>query len=311
MKNILFIFFVVLSVPLLKAQDMETVDATVSLYPKTFASADVLADFIKRDFKTQKEQLRAGYSWLIHNVSYEPKEFYDHKFQYRILEERNQKAAASRELIIERTVTAGLAVCEGYALTLERLCERLGINAYVVRGDTKTTIEDIERSFKKNHMWMVAIIDNKPVLCDPTWGAGRYNGAFIKDPSYFFFNTKPSLFLNTHCPEVFSDAYVMKSVSREAFAKRPLLIKKDLLPQEVSPKNGTLSGKQLSKGITFRLTLESAEALSYTLGNNQKVAVNAVMKDGKVTFEVSSKTKVDALVIYQNDQPIIGYKIKR
>jgi len=311
MKNYLILLCFLLFGSFLKAQDMETVDATVSLYPKTFESADVLADFIKRDFKTQKEQLRAGYSWLIHNVSYEPKEYYDHKFQYRILEERNQKAAASRELIIERTVTAGLAVCEGYALTLERLCERLGINAYVVRGDTKTQIEDIERPFKKNHMWLVAIIDNKAVLTDPTWGAGRYNGTFIKDPSYFFFNTRPRLFLNTHCPEVFSDAYVMKSVSREAFSNRPLLIKKSLLPEQVSPKNGTLSGKKLSKGMPFSLQLATADNLTYILGNEQAVALKATKTDGKVNFDIKAKTKASALVIYQDNKPIVGYKIKR
>jgi hypothetical protein len=257
------------------------------------------------------DQLRAAYSWLIHNIEYDPQEYYKFKFQYRILEERNQKTAASREMIIKRTVQLGVAVCEGYALSLERLCELLEINAYVVRGDTKTRISDIERAFDKNHMWMVAVIDQKAILLDPTWGAGRYNDRFIKAPSYFYFDTAHELFLNTHMPEVFEDAYVPFSLSRENFSKHPLLIQKELKHVDILPKSGVLKTKELSKGIKFAFPSKAPSKVYYVIDNGAQHSVD-FETDGMVTrFSIATKEKGGSLVIYADEQPIIGYKIKK
>lgn len=294
-----------------KGQDFEKVDALVSLYPNRVDRPEVLANFIARDFKTPIEQLRAAYSWLIHNIAYDPQEYYKFKFQYRILEERNQKTAASREMIISRTIQNGVAVCEGYALTLERLCELLGINGYVVRGDTKTRVSDIERSFDKNHMWMVAIVDQKAILLDPTWGAGRYNERFIKAPSYFYFDTPHEQFLNTHMPEVFDDAYVSFRLSRENFSKRPLLIKKDMRHEDVFPKSGVLRAKEAAKGIEFAFPMEAVKTVYYVIDNGAKHPVNFQSESSIIRFVVKTKEKGNSLVIYADEKPIIGYKIKK
>ena len=293
------------------AQDFEKVDALVSLYPNRVDSPEVLAKFIARDFKKPMDQLRAAYSWLIHNIEYDPQEYYKFKFQYRILEERNQKTAASREMIIKRTVQNGRAVCEGYALTLERLCELLDINGYVVRGDTKTRVSDIERSFDKNHMWMVAVLDQKAILLDPTWGAGRYDERFIKAPSYFYFNTAHELFLNTHMPEVFADAYVPFKLSRENFSKRPLLILKDLKHKDVLPKSGVLRAKELAKGIRFAFPYNTPSKVYYVIDNAAKQPVDFEADGNLIRFDIATKEKGSSLVIYADEQPIIGYKIKK
>lgn len=293
------------------SQDFEQVDATVSFYPSSFITDQALAAKIKKDFTDPKEQLRAGYSWLINNVAYDPQEYYTYKFQYRILEERNEKMAESREGIISRTVKEGVAVCEGYALTLERLCELLGINAYVVRGDTKTQPSDIGRPFDKNHMWLVAIIDKNPMLLDPTWGAGRYNGAFIKSPSYSYFDTPPSQFLKSHYPEVFDDAYVFFDLSKEEFSKQPLLISEQLTIDAIRPQEGILKSKMLSKGIVFSLPGIKAEQITYTLDTNEKIPTDFQNEGNGITCMITAKTKAQSLVIYADDIPIIGYKIKK
>lgn len=293
------------------SQNYEKVDATVSFYPESFETDQALAAQIKKDFIDPKEQLRAGYSWLIHNVAYDPQEYYTYKFQYRILEERNEKMAASREGIISRTVKNGVAVCEGYALTLERLCELLGINAYVVRGDTKTQPSDIGRPFDKNHMWMVAVIDNTPMLLDPTWGAGRYNGTFIKSPSYTYFDTPASQFLKSHYPEIFDDAYVDFNLSKEDFSKQPLLISKQLTIDEIRPNKGIIKSKLLSKGIVFSLPGIQAKKLTYTLGTNEKIPLDFQKENEGIICMIMEKTKAESLVIYADDTPIIAYKIKK
>ncbi len=292
-------------------QNYEEVDAIVSFYPDRFETDQALAAQIKKDFTQPKEQLRAGYSWLINNVVYDPQEYYTYKFQYRILEERNEKMAESREGIINRTVKEGVAVCEGYALTLERLCELLGINAYVVRGDTKTQPSDIGRPFDKNHMWTVAIIDEEPMLLDPTWGAGRYNGTFIKSPSYVYFDTPASQFLKSHYPEIFDDAYVNFNLSKDDFSKQPLLISEQLIIDEISPKEGTLKSKILSKGIVFSLPGIQAKQMSYTLDANKKFSLDFQNENNGIICMIMEKTKAQSLVIYADDIPVIAYKIKK
>lgn len=293
------------------SQEYEKIDATVSFYPKNYETAEALAKKIKKDFTNPKQQLRAAYSWLIHNVTYDPEEYYTYQFQYRVLEERNKKMAETREAIIDRTLQLGIAVCEGYALTLERLCELLGIQAYVVRGDTKTKPADIGRYFVKNHMWMVAIIDKMPILLDPTWGAGRFQEVFIKSPSYYYFDTPAPLFLKNHYPEVFEDAYVNFKLSREAFSLRPLVIRNRLTVAQVSPKEGILKAKELAKGIVFSLQGITAEHVSYTLDNSEKIKADFTIENDTLACTITTKTKAQSLIIYADDTPIIGYKITR
>ncbi len=293
-------------------QQEDAVNALVSLYPKSVKSPEELALFIARDFDTPLDQLKAGYTWLVNNVAFDPEEYYAFKFQYRILEERNQKAAQSREEIIERTLQNGKAVCEGYALTLERLCELLKINAYVVRGDTKTRVSDIGRPFDKNHMWLVALIDNKAVITDPTWGAGRHDGKrFIKDPTYYYFDTPHLEFLQTHMPEVFSDAYVGQRLTRTQFSNRPLLIQRELKAAGISPASGILSSKKLKDGIVFKIARAKPASVTYSINGQSPQEVAFEHKDGQLTFVITAKTKAGDLIIYTDNQPLIGYKIKK
>ncbi len=292
-------------------QDYEKVDATVSFYPKSFETPQALAKKIKKDFTNPKEQLRAGYSWLINNVAYDPEEYYTYQFQYRVLDERNEKMAETREAIINRTLQLGIAVCEGYALTLERLCELLDIQAYVVRGDTKTKPSDIGRYFVKNHMWMVAIIGDNALLLDPTWGAGRYQDTFIKSPSYYYFDTPAPLFLKNHYPEVFEDAYVNFTLSKEDFIQQPLVIRKRLTVADISPKEGIIKAKELSKGIVFSLRGIKAESVSYTLDDAQKTKVDFTIENDVLACMIATKTKGESLIIYVDDKPVVGYRIKK
>jgi hypothetical protein len=187
----------------------------------------------------------------------------------------------------------------------------LGINGYIVRGDTKTRVSDIERAFDKNHMWVVAVVNQKAMLFDPTWGAGRYNETFIKAPSYFYFNTPHEQFLNTHMPEVFDDAYVNFRLSRENFSKRPLLIQKGLAHSDIAPKSGVLKAKILAKGIEFLLPLQAPNTVHYVLDNGVKRPMEFESDAGTIRFTIATKEKANSLVIYADEQPIIGYKIKK
>lgn len=305
-----YLSFLFLSVPAL-SQDYERIDATILLYPKTFDTPEALSKFITRDFVTDEEKVRAIYSWIIQNIAYEPDEYKQFDFKFKNYRERNQKEQKTREKVIERTLKKGIAVCEGYAMLFEKLCELQGISNYLVRGDTKSNFNDIGRSFAKNHMWNVVYIDDKPYLFDPTWGAGRFNGKFIKEPSYFYYKTPPHLFFKTHYPEMLEDAYIDNIVSREVFSAMPLIISEKLRIEDVEkPITGIIRSEDYFDSVEFTINNCDPEIVAYSYGKEKRILETVERTQGRVKFDIPLELGVDKLLIYFDDEPALGFKIK-
>lgn len=294
------------------AQDYERIDATIQLYPTSFNSAEELSNFITRDFHSEEEKVRAIYTWIIQNVAYEPEEYKKFNFNFKNYRERNLKEEKTRAKVIQRTVQKGIAVCEGYAMLFERLCELQGISNYLVRGDIKTNFNDIGRPFKRVHMWNVVIIDAHPYLIDATWGAGRYQGKFIKEPSYFYYKTPPELFAKTHYPQLEEDAFLSKPFSKEEFAALPLLIEPNLKMEDLQePKLGVISSVDSDGMINFSVknATPKAVAYSYSYGKDKK-PVEVTLADNTLQFDIPIELGGDKLLIFFDDKPALGYKVK-
>jgi len=306
--SVIAIFFVI---TLSFSQDYERVDATILLYPTTCNSPEEISAFITRDFQTEDEKVRAIYSWIIQNVAYDPNEYKKFDYRFRNYRERNKKEEITRNKIIHRTLQKGIAVCEGYAFVFERLCELQGITNYLVRGDTKSTIEGIGSEFKTNHLWNVAIIDGKSYLFDPTWGAGKYNQKFIKEPSYFFYKTLPELFIKTHYPNLFEDALVSEKISKQEFSEMPLIIDKQLLISDIlSPDKGIIYSDMYFDEIQFVIKNVHSKNISYSFGNKQKEVLKLTKKENLVEFSVPLQLGVKTLLIYFDGQPALGYRVE-
>ena len=304
-------FFFLLITPFVQAQDFERVDAAIQLYPETFENAEQLSRLIQRDFETDAEKVRAMYSWMVRNIAYDPDEYKKFNYNFKSYRERNEKEEATRKKIIARTLQEGVAVCEGYAMVFERLCELQGIPNYLVRGDTKATFNDIGRPFKNNHMWNVATIDGRPYLFDVTWGAGKYNGRFIRDISYFWFQTPPESFFNSHYPAQYEDAFLSEAVSREEFARRPIIINDTILSENIeSPSTGIISDEANSGVIEFRLQIKSPNTITYSFGGEKKKVSEIGVEGGSVVFEVPLELGAEWLLISFDDQPALGYVIE-
>lgn len=305
----IILFFMSVSMSLF-AQDHERVDATILLYPHSFDSPEQLSKFITRDFKTEEDKVRGIYSWIIQNIAYEPDEFKQFNYNFKDYRERNEKEEKTREKIINRTLKKGIAVCEGYAMLFEKLCELQGISNYLVRGDIKTNFNDIGRPFKKSHMWNIAVIDGKQYLFDPTWGAGRYHGKFIKEPSYFYYKTKPELFLKTHYPSMYEDALVDTVLPKEVFSGMPLLILKELELDHVErPLGGIIRTEEYFDTIGFTITNFNPKEIKYTYGSDLMEVKDKEIIDGKLHFEIPIESEASTLLIYFDEQPALGYKI--
>ncbi len=293
------------------AQDLERVDATILMYPKSFDGPEQLSKFITRDFFTEEEKVRAIYSWIIENVSYNLEEFKQFDFSYKKISERNEKEVATREKIIKRTLQKGKAVCEGYAMLFEKLCELQGIENYLVRGDIKSNFDDIGRPFEKTHMWNVAFIDGIPHLFDPTWGAGKYKGKFIKEPDYFYYNTPPEKLINTHYPDMAEDSFLKEIPSRLAFSERPIIIEKTLIAENIlKPKTGIIRMEDYFDELFFEIETIQTDEITYSYGNEILSVQKLQSENGVTTFSVPLELGVETLLIYFNGKPALGYKIK-
>ena len=292
------------------AQDLVRVDATIQLYPERFDSTDGLTAMITRDFISEEDKIRAIYGWIINNVAYDPEEYKKFNYSFKNYRERNAKEEKTRKQIIARTISRGVAVCEGYAMLFEKLCSDQGITNYLVRGDIKSNFNDIGRPFNKSHMWNVAYIDGKPHLFDPTWGAGKYNGKFIKDPSWYFYKADPRHFVKTHFPDVDEDTLLEAMVSREMYRSWPIVIDQELTLEDLGDQtSGIINAMEVSSPLRFELNMDEETDVSYTFGRD-KETVDASIIDGKLVFEIPFDLGEENLLIYFNDKPALAYKIR-
>lgn len=293
------------------SQEYERVDATILLYPENVDTPEELSKFITRDFTSEEEKVRAIYSWIIQNVAYDPDEYKQFNYNFKDYRERNSKEEKTRDKVIKRTLQNGTAVCEGYAMLFEKLCELQGISNYLVRGDIKTNFNDIGRPFKNSHMWNVAVIDGTSYLFDPTWGAGRYNGGFIKEPSYFYYKTEPELFFKTHYPSMFEDAFIDTMISKEFFSSMPLIISEQLRMSDLeSPLMGTLRTDEYFDEIPFRVNNCEAEVIYYTYNSDKQPVQKQETVGNRTRFTVPLELGAETLLIYFDDKPALGFKIR-
>ncbi|MCF6308449.1 MAG: hypothetical protein L3J09_10895 [Flavobacteriaceae bacterium] len=306
-----FFLLLVFATTTLFSQDYERIDATILLYPNTCESPEEISKFITRDFQTEEEKVRAIYSWIIQNIAYEPSEYKKFDYRFSNYRERNKKEEITRNKIINRTLQKGIAVCEGYAFLFEKLCELQGITNYLVRGDTKTTIEGIGKEFNTNHMWNVAIIDGKSYLFDPTWGAGKYNQKFIKELSYFYYKTPPKQFIKTHYPDIFEDALVLESMSKQEFSEIPLIINRDLLISDIiTPNKGIIYTEMYFDEVQFLIKNTNPKEITFSFGGEQNEVSKLIKKENLIEFSVPLQIGVKTLLIYFDDAPALGYRIE-
>lgn len=309
MKN-LNLILCFLAFPVVFGQDYARIDATIELYPESFDNIEDLSAMISRDFSTEEEKVRGIYSWIIRNVAYDPDEYKKFNYNFKNYRERNSKEEKVREQTINRTLSKGIAVCEGYAMLFEKLCTLQGISNYLVRGDIKTHFNDIGRPFEKIHMWNVAVIDGQGYLFDPTWGAGKYQGRFIKEPTYFYYKTPPELFIKTHYPELQEDTFLGSMVPREVYAKWPLIIIDEMTQDDIEmPLTGIIDPETSLGQIDFGIRWDTTVAVSYSFGN-EKVEVTTSDDNGLLRFAVPFELGQRNLLIYFNDEPAIAFKVK-
>jgi len=293
----------------LLAQDFERVDATIELYPESFETPEAFSYLLTRDFTSEDDKVRAIYTWLIQNVTYDPEEYKKFNYSFKNFRERNAKEEKTRNKIILRTLQQGKAVCEGYAFVFEKMCQLQGIDNYLVRGDTKTHFNDIGRPFKKNHLWNAAKVSGVWQLFDATWGAGKYREKFIKEPTYKYFKIAPRQLLKSHFPSMKEDQFLKDPIDFSNFSNMPLIIDSALLSEDIlSPKKGIIDSKMSMNTLYFEIVKDSPQKVAFDYGNG-KQEVTFEVKDQIVHFSIPVQTGTNFLLIYFDEKPVLGYKV--
>lgn len=140
-------------------------------------SSSSLAGYIHKNFRSPRQQIAAAYRWITYNIEYDK----DSMLYINWSKETDEKIAA--------TLRRKKGVCDNFASVFADVLNRMQIPAYVVNG---LTLQN-GRAARTAHSWVALQLENKWLLCDPTWDAG-YHAA----PRYYL--SSPSEFIYTHWP---------------------------------------------------------------------------------------------------------------
>ncbi len=322
MRKLLFnLSLLFLFIPLgVFAQDYEKVDATVRAYPRSFTALDRLADRINNDFTREDEKARAIFTWIATNVSYDLAAIGVRRgsagFSYSSEEELIAKKKKFTEDMAYKTLRSKKGVCQDYATLYVVIAEKVGLEAQVVPGTSKSYPSHIGRyPNSSDHAWNVVKVNGEWKLLDVTWGAGSVIGSTKKfefdfNDSYFF--SSPKEFFLKHYPE--DEKWLLLKATKEEFAALPLYYRNYFREgyEVITPITGILTTGQ--GVITFKMKhLKPAEKIAYVFTNNNVFnEIKPVLSNDIAEFQIPlDRSSVGVLTIYVNGESIVSYRIDK
>ena len=199
MKRFLWLVVLCLVVATADAQiGAEVFEPEMYVSPTEYDYTNV-ALFLTKNSKTKREKARAIYDWICENIAYDTSysiytadECYDNK----------------------------KGVCRAYSELFYRLCEPIGVECYVVSGISKDYDNKIS---ERGHVWIMAEVEDGPILIDPTWGAGFVENnefRFREDHSYWF-DVDPYWMIFSHFPKQEEFQCLVNPIDEDIFRALP------------------------------------------------------------------------------------------
>lgn len=151
---------------------------------------------IGRLFSKEEDKVRAFYTWIALNISYDSERLKNYKEKAMGWNYMQKDSSQVAEVVFRNKK----AVCEGFSLLLNKFCKSSNIRSQMVIGYTKTP--DGEVVFDILHAWNAVKIDSTWQLLDITWSNG-YVGLYGIYHKYFsdkYFMSKSPDFLKDHLP---------------------------------------------------------------------------------------------------------------
>lgn len=161
-----------------------SIDKKIAAIPSNLTtSTDGIAAYIKANFTSENDKIRAIFFWTASNISYDVKNAFS----------LNPNKTASEK--IEKALKTKKGVCIHYAEVFNAIANKVGIKSLIIEGYTKQN----GKISALPHAWCAANIDNKWYVFDPTWGSGYLsNGQFSKKINNYYFKSEPSKIISSH-----------------------------------------------------------------------------------------------------------------
>lgn len=320
MKKLVSLLFVLLFVGFTaNAQDYTKVDNTVKAYPK-FSTLEKFADQVKADFTAEDDKARAIFTWLALNVKYDMAAYNTREmpvaFSYRTQEEKIIKERKFKDDLALKTLKSRKGVCQGYSTLFEAIAERVGLQAVIIPGTSKSHPTHIGKlPTASDHAWNAVKISGQWRLVDATWGAGTVTGnppqfGFRFNDSYFL--TDPADFVLNHYPD--DEKWLLTNATKEDFADMPLYYGNYLMGgyEFVSPDAGVYANTK--SVLPFKIKhLKKGDKIGYAFSNNRVLKEVTPKQNGELAeFDVPiDKTSNGYLTIYINQKSVAAYRINR
>jgi hypothetical protein len=174
-------------------------------------STQDIANYIKDNFKTDEDKIRAVFYWTASNISYDVENMFAVNFN------------ESKEDKINKALKNKKGVCINYAEVFNDIANKVGIESVVIEGYTK------QNGFTDyiSHAWCGAKIDGKWFVFDPTWGSGYIAaGKFVKKINNYYFKTDPSKIITSHMPFDYLWQFLDYPIRNEEFYKGNFAVNK-------------------------------------------------------------------------------------
>lgn len=300
------------------SQNFEKVDAIVINYPR-FSNVEDLANQIEKDFSSDADKSRAAFFWLAKNIRYNLREFYNprkrkYTFSYKSEEEKTEKIQAHKDDLVAETFRNQTGVCEEYAQSFKKICDVLNIEAEVLKGNVRTSIDEIGKiPATTNHAWNAVKIDEKWIILDATWAAGyENNGKWIHNFNDYFYDIPLNKICKTHYPE--DKIWVIRfgRMSPQEFYNQPiysnsfLTLKADL----ISPETGFINLKTSEDIVLKFKNLDKNLLVFYTLKGMTNPLKPIITTEKNITILTIKNPKATTdLVLFINKKDALQFRI--
>lgn len=315
----------------LQAQKPAANFSAIDWYVQTIKadSPDTLAQKLTFRYFTELEKVRAIYSWICQNIRYNADIYRPlylrTRYQPQPIDTVSEWKSAD-EMVAQKVLRRGLAVCDGYSRLFKVLCQYAGIEAVVLNGYVRTNLDRSAYRFRTNHTWNAVRLDSVWHLVDATWGAGymSYNDEFVQKQNDFYFLTPPEDLIRDHYPEDLRWSLLAQPPTLSEFRKMPFRSKCYLKYgiDSYFPSNGLLEA-EVGDTLSFSVSLKDARRAKAVFPDPFLDSASFVLSPASVFLkpekEVGDKAYYNFVVdastqfvhLLFNDDVILRYSIQR
>jgi hypothetical protein len=288
---------------------------------------DSLAHKLTAPFHTDLEKVRAIFSWITRNISYNTGIFssirnYSPRYNFDPLDTMTVWKPAD-EMVAIRVLHRRVTICEGYSRLFKVLCDYAGLKAEVIVGYANGN--PYRRSkFRCNHSWNAVMIDSTWRLLDVTWASGYidHRNEFVQKTDERFFLPSPADFIRDHYPADLRWALLQDIPPVREFELSPFMYKSfDKYSLTSFPRKGIIEaalGDTIQLGLTAKDIIRDRSISSDPFFDSTILAtspysafIEPVYRNNQVLYTyIIRDPSVQWIHLLYNEDLVLRYKLK-